>query len=125
MFKPKDAFSSFSVDDLEKARQFYGETLGLEVSESAMGTLQVQLPSGSRVMIYPKNNHEAATFTVLNLVAGDVEQAVDELNSLGVQTKIYDDPAMPTDAKGIMKEGGMAIAWFKDPAGNVLSVVSA
>jgi hypothetical protein len=76
-------------------------------------------------MIYPKDNHEAATFTVLNLVAEDVEQAVDELNGLGVQTKIYDDPAMPTDAKGIMKEGGMAIAWFKDLAGNVLSVVSA
>lgn len=125
MFKPKDAFSSFSVDDLEKARKFYGETLGLDVSDGGMGTLQVQLPSGSRVMIYPKDNHEAATFTVLNLVAEDVERAVDELNGLGVQTKIYDDPAMPTDAKGIMTEGGMAIAWFKDPAGNVLSVVSA
>lgn len=125
MFKPTDAFSSFSVDDLEKARQFYGGTLGLEVSDGGMGTLQVQLPSGSRVMIYPKDNHEAATFTVLNLVAEDVERAVDELNGLGVQTKIYDDPSMPTDAKGIMKDNGMAIAWFKDPAGNVLSVVSA
>lgn len=125
MFKPKDAFSSFSVDDLDKARQFYGETLGLEVSDGGMGTLQVHLPAGSRVMIYPKDNHEAATFTVLNLVAADVEQAVDELNALGVQTKIYDDPAMPTDAKGIMTDNGMAIAWFKDPAGNVLSVVSA
>jgi catechol 2,3-dioxygenase-like lactoylglutathione lyase family enzyme len=124
MFKPKDAFSSFSVDDVEKARRFYGETLGLEVSDGGMGTLQVQLPSGSRVMIYPKDNHEAATFTVLNLVADDVEQAVDELNSLGIQTKIYDDPALPTDAKGIMKDNGMAIAWFKDPAGNVLSVVN-
>lgn len=125
MFKPKDAFSSFSVDDLDKARQFYGETLGLEVSDGGMGTLQVHLPAGSRVMIYPKDNHEAATFTVLNLVAADVEQAVDELNALGVQTKIYNDPAMPTDAKGIMTDNGMAIAWFKDPAGNVLSVVSA
>jgi catechol 2,3-dioxygenase-like lactoylglutathione lyase family enzyme len=125
MFKPKDAFSSFSVDDLEKARQFYGGTLGLDVSDGGMGTLQVRLPSGSRVMIYPKDDHEAATFTVLNFVAEDVERTVDELNGMGIQTKIYDDPGMPTDAKGIMKDNGMAIAWFKDPAGNVLSVVSA
>ncbi|MEK0156567.1 hypothetical protein [Arthrobacter oryzae] len=76
-------------------------------------------------MIYPKDDHEAATFTVLNFVAEDVERTVDELNGMGVQTKIYDDPGMPTDAKGIMKDNGMAIAWFKDPAGNVLSVVSA
>jgi catechol 2,3-dioxygenase-like lactoylglutathione lyase family enzyme len=125
MFTAKDAFSSFSVDDLEKARKFYGETLGLDVSDGGMGTLQVKLPAGARVMIYPKDNHEPASFTVLNLVADDVEKAVDELNGLGIQTKIYDDPDLPTDAKGIMKDNGMAIAWFKDPAGNVLSVVNA
>jgi catechol 2,3-dioxygenase-like lactoylglutathione lyase family enzyme len=125
MFAPKDAFSSFSVDDLAQARQFYGETLGLTVADGGMGTLQLQLPSGARIMIYPKENHEPATFTVLNLVADDVEEAVDQLNGLGVQTKIYDDPELPTDAKGIMRGNGPEIAWFKDPAGNVLSVIKA
>jgi len=126
MFTAKDAFSSFSVDDVAKARQFYGETLGMPVADGGMGTLRVQLASGSRVMIYPKDNHEPASFTVLNLVVEDVEQAVDELNRLGVQTKIYDDPQLPTNSKGIAEgEGGPAIAWFKDPAGNVLSVIQA
>ncbi|MCU1548739.1 MAG: glyoxalase [Arthrobacter sp.] len=124
MFTAKDAFSSFSVDDLAKARQFYGETLGMGVADGGMGTLRVQLASGAHVMIYPKDNHEPASFTVLNLVVEDVEQAVDELNRLGVQTKIYDDPQLPTNSKGIFEgEGGPAIAWFKDPAGNVLSVL--
>lgn len=125
MFTPKDAFSSFSVDDLDRARQFYGETLGLDVSDGGMGTLQLALPSGARIIVYPKENHEPATFTVLNLVAENVEEAVDQLNSLGVRTKIYDDPELPTDAKGIMKGNGPEIAWFKDPAGNVLSVIRA
>jgi catechol 2,3-dioxygenase-like lactoylglutathione lyase family enzyme len=125
MFAPKDAFSSFSVDDLAQARQFYGETLGLTVADGGMGTLQLQLPSGARIMIYPKENHEPATFTVLNLVADDVEEAVDQLNGVGVQTKIYEDPELPTDAKGIMRGNGPEIAWFKDPAGNVLSVIKA
>lgn len=125
MFTPKDAFSSFSVDDLDRARQFYGETLGLDVSDGGMGTLRLTLPSGARIIVYPKENHEPATFTVLNLVAENVEEAVDQLNSLGVRTKIYDDPELPTDAKGIMKGNGPEIAWFKDPAGNVLSVIRA
>jgi predicted enzyme related to lactoylglutathione lyase len=126
MFTAKDAFSSFSVDDLGKARQFYGETLGMTVGDGGMGTLSVQLASGSRVMIYPKDNHEPASFTVLNLVVEDVEAAVDELNRLGVRTKIYDDPKLPTDSKGIAEgEGVPPIAWFKDPAGNVLSVIKA
>jgi predicted enzyme related to lactoylglutathione lyase len=126
MFTAKDAFSSFSVDDLAKARQFYGETLGMTVRDGGMGTLRLQLASGSHVMIYPKDNHEPASFTVLNLVVEDVEQAVDELNRLGVQTKIYDDPKLPTNSKGIAEGGGgPQIAWFKDPAGNVLSVINA
>jgi catechol 2,3-dioxygenase-like lactoylglutathione lyase family enzyme len=125
MFTPKDAFSSFSVDDLDRARQFYGETLGLDVSDGGMGTLRLTLPSGARIIVYPKKNHEPATFTVLNLVAENVEEAVDQLNSRGVRTKIYDDPELPTDAKGIMKGNGPEIAWFKDPAGNVLSVIRA
>ena len=123
MFTAKDTFSSFSVDDLAKAKQFYGETLGLAVEENAMGVLNVRLPEGPRVMIYPKDNHEPASFTVLNFVVEDVEQAVDELNGLGVKTKIYDDPELPTDAKGIMVGEGPRIAWFKDPAGNVLAVI--
>ncbi len=123
MFTAKNAFSSFSVDDLAKAKEFYGETLGLAVEENAMGVLDLQLASGSRAMIYPKDNHEPASFTVLNFVVQDVEQAVDELNRLGVKTKIYDDPELPTDSKGIMVGEGPRIAWFKDPAGNVLSVI--
>jgi predicted enzyme related to lactoylglutathione lyase len=123
MFTAKDGFSSFSVDDLAKAKQFYGETLGLTAEQNAMGSLDVRLPSGPRVMIYPKDNHEPATFTVLNLVVQDLEQAVDELNGLGVKTKIYDDPDLPTDSKGILVGEGPRIAWFKDPAGNVLSVI--
>ena len=123
MFMAKDTFSSFSVDDLAKAKQFYGDTLGLTAEENAMGVLNVRLPAGPRVMIYPKNNHEPASFTVLNFVVEDIEQAVDELNGLGVKTKIYDDPELPTDARGIMVGEGPRIAWFKDPAGNVLSVI--
>jgi predicted enzyme related to lactoylglutathione lyase len=123
MFTAKDTFSSFSVDDLAKAKQFYGDTLGLTAEENAMGVLNVRLPVGPRVMIYPKDNHEPASFTVLNFVVEDIEQAVDELNGLGVKTKIYDDPELPTDAKGIMVGEGPRIAWFKDPAGNVLSVI--
>lgn len=123
MFAAKDAFSSFSVDDLAKAKQFYGETLGMAVEEGAMGTLSLRLASGSWVMIYPKDNHEPASFTVLNLVVDDVEQAVDELNRRGVRTKIYDDPQLPTNSKGILEGEGPDIAWFRDPAGNVLSVI--
>ncbi|SFT50457.1 VOC family protein [Arthrobacter sp. ov118] len=123
MFTTKDTFSSFSVDDLAKAKQFYGDTLGLAAEENAMGVLNVRLPAGPRVMIYPKDNHEPASFTVLNFVVEDIEQAVDELNGLGVKTKIYDDPELPTDARGIMVGEGPRIAWFKDPAGNVLSVI--
>lgn len=123
MFTAKDAFASFSVDDLSKAKQFYGETLGLRVEENAMGILDLHLASGSRVMIYPKDNHEPASFTVLNFVVPDVERAVEELNGNGVKTKIYDDPQLPTDNKGILMGDGPRIAWFKDPAGNVLAVI--
>ncbi|WP_314193946.1 VOC family protein [uncultured Arthrobacter sp.] len=124
MFAPKGSFSSFSVDDVARAREFYGQTLGLAVSDGAMGTLELAMPEGHRIFVYPKDNHEPATFTVLNLVVDDVEVAVDELNAVGVQTKIYDDPNLPTDAKGIARGMGPDIAWFKDPAGNVISVIN-
>jgi predicted enzyme related to lactoylglutathione lyase len=122
-FTPAHAFSGFSVNDTTAAKQFYGETLGLEVAEGPMGTLELSLPGGAKVMMYPKPNHQPATFTVLNFAVEDVETAVDQLNGRGVQTKIYNDPDLPTDDKGIMRGNGPDIAWFKDPAGNVLSVL--
>ena len=128
MFAPVHAFSGFSVDDIEAAREFYGETLGLQITDGQMGMLQLALPTGPQVMIYAKDNHEPASFTVLNFVVDDVDAAVDELNQLGVQTRIYDDPDLPTDERGILhgRARGMGpdIAWFKDPAGNVLSVLA-
>jgi catechol 2,3-dioxygenase-like lactoylglutathione lyase family enzyme len=123
MFTPKHALSGFSVDDIAAARRFYGETLGLTVNDGGMSTLQLTLPAGPQVLVYPKENHEPASFTILNFIVDDIDQAVDQLNQLGVQTDIYDDPNMPTDHKGIMRGNGPAIAWFKDPAGNVLSVL--
>lgn len=130
MFSNSDAFTSFSVDDIEKARRFYGETLGLEVRDGRMGNLDVRLGNGARVFIYAKPDHVPASFTVLNFVSDDVEQTVAALNARGVTTKIYGDTELPdmppNDEKGIMhdEESGAGIAWFKDPAANVLSVVS-
>jgi predicted enzyme related to lactoylglutathione lyase len=122
-FAPQRAFSGFSVNDTAAARQFYAGTLGLEVSEGPMGILELSLPGGARVIMYPKPDHEPASFTILNFAVDDVEAAVDELNGRGVQTKIYDNPDLPTDGKGIMRGNGPDIAWFKDPAGNVLAVL--
>jgi catechol 2,3-dioxygenase-like lactoylglutathione lyase family enzyme len=122
-----DVFSGFSVNDIPAAKAFYGETLGLDVSDGPMGNLDLALPSGGHVFIYPKPDHEPATFTILNLVVGDIDVAVDELNAKGVETNIYDDPNLPTDAKGILRgraaNRGPDIAWFRDPSGNVVSVL--
>lgn len=123
MFSPTRAFSGFSVSDITAAKKFYGETLGLEVVENEMGILELHLGSGATVIVYGKPNHVPATFTILNFDVDDVEDAVDDLNSRGVNTKIYDDSEFPTDAKGIARGRGPDIAWFKDPAGNVLSVL--
>ncbi len=120
MFKNNSAFSSFSVDDVAKARQFYGETLGVEISESGM--LQLKIGNGARVMIYPKPNHTPASFTVLNFPVPDIEKAVDDLTKLGIRFEHYEGD-LKTDEKGIFRGGGPTIAWFKDPAGNVLSVM--
>ncbi|MET1154986.1 VOC family protein [Arthrobacter sp.] len=122
-FTPAHAFSGFSVNDTAAAKQFYGGTLGLEVAEGPMGTLELSLPGGAKVMVYPKRDHQPATFTILNFAVEDVDAAVDQLNGVGVQTKIYNDPDLPTDDKGIMRGNGPDIAWFKDPAGNVLAVL--
>ena len=123
MFKDVKAFSSFSVNDLEKAKNFYNKTLGIEISEGMMGILTLHLSGGGEVIIYPKPNHEPATFTVLNFPVPDVEKAVDKLISLGIAFEQYGGD-IKTNEKGIASGGGgPKIAWFKDPAGNILSVL--
>ncbi|MFM9918606.1 VOC family protein [Lacisediminihabitans sp. H27-G8] len=124
MFSTTGAFSGFSVDDIDAARTFYGETLGLDVATNDMGFLELTLGSGAMVLIYSKPDHTPASFTILNFPTDDVEAAVDDLNARGVTTKIYSDEQMPSDSKGIMRGNGPDIAWFLDPAGNVLSVLS-
>lgn len=121
MFKDAEAFSSFSVNDLKKAREFYGGTLGLEVAETPEG-LELHL-AGNTVFIYPKPNHTPASFTVLNFSVNDVEAAVDELERLDLRLEHYDTPDLKTDKRGIARGPGPKIAWFKDPAGNILSVL--
>ena len=118
------AFSGFSVDDIDAARTFYTETLGLSVTTNEMGFLELKLASGAMILVYAKPNHTPASFTILNFPVDDVEAAVDDLNARGVTTKIYPDDVMPSDSKGIMRGNGPDIAWFLDPAGNVLSVLS-
>jgi predicted enzyme related to lactoylglutathione lyase len=125
MFRTDEAFSGFSVDDIGAARHFYGDVLGLDVDDDPMGFLRLTLASGGEILIYSKPNHVPATFTILNFPVADVEAAVDDLNSRGVVTKIYTDPDYGTDEKGISRGHGPDIAWFTDPAGNVLSVLSA
>ena len=121
MFKESQAFSSFSVDDGRAAKEFYGRTLGLEVSET-MGQLVLHLAGGGTVFVYSKPDHAPASFTVLNFKVDDVDAAVDELVRRGVRFEHYDD--LGTDEKGISRQGPPTIAWFKDPAGNILSVLS-
>jgi len=127
MVTPLDIFSGFSVNDIPAAKAFYGDTLGLNVSDGPMGNLDLELPSGGHVFIYPKPDHTPASFTILNLVVEDIDAAVDELNAKGVVTAIYDDPELPTDEKGVLRgraaDRGPDIAWFRDPAGNVVSVL--
>jgi catechol 2,3-dioxygenase-like lactoylglutathione lyase family enzyme len=124
MFTSDGAYPGFSVDDLDAARTFYGDTLGLDVKVlDGSGFLQLNLASGGHVLVYGKANHEPAGFTILNFPVADVEAAVDDLHARGVTTKIYDDAEFPTDSKGILREMGPTIAWFRDPAGNVLSVI--
>ena len=131
MFTQAEVISSFSVDNIDKAKQFYGETLGLAVEVGPMGALDIRFSNGGRAVIYEKPDHEPATFTVLNFVTDDVEKTVDELNSKGITTKIYGDTQLPdmppNDEKGIMRgeDNAPEIAWFNDPAGNVLAVVPA
>ena len=122
MLEHSKAFSGFSVDDIPRARAFYGETLGLEVTEEH-GILELHLEGGAKVILYPKRNHKPATFTVLNFPVEDVDEAVDELVRRGVRFETYSQPDIATDARGIMRGRGPTIAWFKDPAGNILSIL--
>ena len=124
MFKNANAFSGFAVDDIPAAREFYGTTLGLEVND-VEDMLDVTLGSGSHVLIYPKPNHEPATFTILNFPVADVDAAVDDLAARGVAFERYDEPELKTDEKGISRGNGPTIAWFRDPAGNILAVLDA
>jgi catechol 2,3-dioxygenase-like lactoylglutathione lyase family enzyme len=122
VFKESKAFSGFSVNDLAKAKDFYGKTLGVDVADGPMGTLELHLAGGATVFVYPKPNHEPATYTILNFPVAEVEKAVDGLTAKGVKFEHY-GPEFGQDKKGIARDQGPAIAWFKDPAGNVLSVV--
>ena len=123
MFKDTKAFSGFSVDNLQKAKKFYGQTLGLEVSESN-GLLELHIAGGRNILIYPKANHTPATFTILNFPVDNLEQAIDDLTKRGVRFEIYNEGDVKTDEKGVsLSSEGPKIAWFKDPAGNVLSVL--
>jgi catechol 2,3-dioxygenase-like lactoylglutathione lyase family enzyme len=122
MFKNTPAFSGFSVDDLEKAKEFYGQTLGLDVTE-ANGLLQLHIAGGTTILVYPKDNHVPATFTILNFPVSNIEQTVDDLTARGVHFEHYNIGNLVTDEKGIARGGGPNIAWFTDPAGNILSVI--
>jgi catechol 2,3-dioxygenase-like lactoylglutathione lyase family enzyme len=122
MLENSKAFSGFSVNDIQKAKEFYSRTLGLEVSESN-GLLKLHLAGDTTVLIYPKPNHLPASFTILNFPVVSVDKTVDELNKRGVRCEIYSEPGLKTDERGIFRDGGPVIAWFKDPAGNILSVL--
>lgn len=124
MFKDTKAFSGFSVNDLNKAKDFYGGVLGLEIAEEPAG-LSLKIAGGTNIFIYPKPNHEPATYTILNFPVDDIDQAVDELTRKGIVFEHYDNL---TDEKGVVRglahNRGPDIAWFKDPAGNILSILN-
>jgi len=122
MFKNTKAFSSFSVNDLQKAKEFYDKVLGIEVKDNPMGLIELHISGSNNILVYPKPNHEAATYTVLNFPVDDIDKAVDELTTKGVVFEQYSE--LKTDKKGISRDpNGPKIAWFKDPAGNILSVL--
>jgi catechol 2,3-dioxygenase-like lactoylglutathione lyase family enzyme len=121
MFANTKAFSGFAVDDLQTAREFYGETLGLKTSVLDEGLLVLHLAGDRDTLVYEKPDFEPATYTILNFPVEDVEKAVDELGARGVSFERYD--GFEQDEKGIAREMGPPIAWFKDPAGNILSVL--
>ncbi len=126
MLKDTTVFASFSVDNIEKAKEFYGSTLGLSFTGS-MGGIRLHFAGGNEAFIYPKPDHAAATFTILNFMVDDADAEVDALISKGITFEQYSEGYMKTDEKGISRgdgeNGPMAMAWFKDPAGNFLSII--
>jgi catechol 2,3-dioxygenase-like lactoylglutathione lyase family enzyme len=123
MLKHSKAFSSFSVNDLQKAKKFYADTLGLNVIDNPMGLIELQIAGSNNIMIYPKPAHEPATYTVLNFPVDDIEKTVDELTAKGIVFEQYEGE-IKTNEKGISTDPrSPKIAWFKDPAGNILSVL--
>ena len=125
MLKDSQAFSGFAVKDLDAAKRFYGQTLGQDVRDGPMGNLEIHLAGGATIFVYPKDDHEPATYTILNFAVDDIDAAVDKLTSAGVTMEQYGRPEMQQDAKGIARDpSGPAIAWFKDPSGNILSVLT-
>ena len=126
MLATSKAFSSFSVNDLPKAKKFYEDILGLETKDDPMGVMEVHLEGGKFIMVSPKPNHEPATYTVLNFLVPDIDKTVDGLIAKGVVFEQYHNEYMQTDEKGIVRGGGEKgpnIAWFKDPAGNIFGVI--
>ena len=125
MFSETKAFSGFSVDDIPAAKAFYGDTLGIDVTEEN-GMLGLKVAGGGQpVFVYPKADHEPASFTILNFPVADIEPAVEALSGRGVEFERYEGTEIETDESGIFRGGGPLIAWFKDPAGYVLSVIEA
>lgn len=125
MFKDSHAFSSFSVNDLQAAKKFYSEVLGLNVSDNPMGVIELHIKGSSNIMVYPKPDHQPATFTILNILVPNLEYAVDALIVKEVTFEQYHNEYFNTDEKGIVRGNGHGpdIAWFKDPAGNILSLI--
>src|SRR4051812_43799833 len=123
MFENTKAYSGFAVDDFEKAREFYGETLGLKLTvvDAENGLMSLELAGDRPTLVYQKADHTPATYTILNFSVDDIDEAVDQLAARGVTLERYD--AFDQDEKGIARGPGPPIAWFKDPAGNVLSVL--
>lgn len=124
MFKISEFFASYAVNDLERAREFYSRFPGLHVSENKMGILEIRAEDGQCFIIYPKKDHKAAAFTVMNFPVEDIEEAISFLSENGISCEHYDGE-IKTDEKGIFRRNGKgpAIAWFKDPAGNILSII--
>jgi catechol 2,3-dioxygenase-like lactoylglutathione lyase family enzyme len=124
MLENSKAFSGFAAPDIAKVKEFYSKTLGLKVTEEH-GLLTLRLAGGNNVLIYPKRDHVAANFTILNFPVDNVDLAVEDLSKRGVRFEKYNGPEIKTDEKGIMRGNGPTIAWFKDPAGNILSALEA
>jgi len=122
MFKETKTFSSFSISNLQQSKAFYGDTMGLKISEP-MGQLAIHPAGIADIFLYEKSNHEPATFTVLNFLVSNLENAMEELRKRGVKFEIYKEDGFATDENGIREDQGMKIAWFKDPSGNILSLI--